>query len=109
MSVLHAPTYRWTVEEYEELGRTGILDANEWVELLNGEIIVMSPIGYRHAPPTAIGSGINGLSRIFFRCPPQRLSSCRTWAPVAVCRRQLEAVRRATTEGCASANSFLPG
>jgi hypothetical protein len=49
MSVLHAPTYRWTVEEYEELGRTGILDANDRVEMLNGEIIVMSPIGYRHA------------------------------------------------------------
>jgi Uma2 family endonuclease len=49
MSVLHAPTYRWTVEEYEELGRAGILDENDRVELLNGEIIVMSPIGYRHA------------------------------------------------------------
>jgi Uma2 family endonuclease len=49
MSVLHAPTYRWTVEEYEELGRAGIFDENDRVELLNGEIIVMSPIGYRHA------------------------------------------------------------
>ena len=49
MSVLHAPTYRWTVEEYEELGRAGIFDENDRVELLNGEIIVMAPIGYRHA------------------------------------------------------------
>jgi len=49
MSVLHAPTYRWTVEEYEELGRAGIFNENDRVELLNGEIIVMSPIGYRHA------------------------------------------------------------
>jgi Uma2 family endonuclease len=49
MNVAHAPTYRWTVEEYEELGRVGIFDENDRVELLNGEIIVMSPIGYRHA------------------------------------------------------------
>src|ERR1700728_2233875 len=59
MSVLHAPTYRWTVEEYEELGRTGILDENDRVELLNGEIIVMSPIGYRHA------TAVNRLTRFF--------------------------------------------
>jgi Uma2 family endonuclease len=57
MSVLHAPTYHWTVEEYEELGRVGILDENDRVELLNGEIIVMSPIGYRHA------TAVNRLTR----------------------------------------------
>lgn len=49
MSVLHAPTYRWTVEEYEELGRTGFFTEDDRVELLNGEIVIMSPIGYRHA------------------------------------------------------------
>ena len=49
MSVLHAPTYRWTVHEYESLGRAGFLEASDRVELLNGEIVLMSPIGYRHA------------------------------------------------------------
>lgn len=49
MSVLHAPTYHWTVEEYEDLGRAGIFNENDRVELLNGEIVIMSPIGYRHA------------------------------------------------------------
>jgi Uma2 family endonuclease len=49
MSVLHAPIYQWTVEEYEDLGRAGYFDENDRVELLNGEIVVMSPIGYRHA------------------------------------------------------------
>ncbi len=49
MSLLHAPTYRWSVEGYEELGRAGFFAPNERVELLHGEIIVMSPIGYRHA------------------------------------------------------------
>ncbi len=49
MSLLHAPTYRWSVEDYEELSRAGFFDPDERMELLNGEIIVMSPIGYRHA------------------------------------------------------------
>jgi hypothetical protein len=49
MNVLHAPTYQWTVEEYEKLGEAGIFHENDRVELLNGDIIIMSPIGYRHA------------------------------------------------------------
>ncbi|MEI9896133.1 MAG: Uma2 family endonuclease [Chthoniobacter sp.] len=72
MSVLHAPTYRWTVEEYEELGRAGILGENDRIELLNGELIVMSPIGYRHA--TAVRLLTNVLaqrSRGRFEVDPQ--------------------------------------
>jgi len=49
MNVLHAPTYQWTVEEYEKLGEAGIFHEDDRVELLNGDIIIMSPIGYRHA------------------------------------------------------------
>jgi Uma2 family endonuclease len=49
MSELHAPTYHWTVEKYEQLGRAGVLREDASVELLNGEIVVRSPIGYRHS------------------------------------------------------------
>lgn len=54
MSVLHAPTKRLTVEEYEELGRSGFFGPEERVELLNGQIIPMSPIGYRHMMAVAL-------------------------------------------------------
>lgn len=41
--------HRFTVEDYERMVRTGILTEEDRVELLEGEIIQMSPIGERHA------------------------------------------------------------
>lgn len=40
---------RFTVEEYYEMGRAGILHEDDRVELIEGEIVEMSPIGSRHA------------------------------------------------------------
>lgn len=40
---------RFTVEEYERMGEVGVFDPDERVELLDGEIVAMSPIGPRHA------------------------------------------------------------
>ena len=39
----------FTREEYQAMGRAGIFDEDERVELLGGEIIVMAAIGNRHA------------------------------------------------------------
>ena len=39
---------RFTVDEYLALGAAGILTKEERVELLDGEIIQMAPIGNRH-------------------------------------------------------------
>lgn len=47
--VQDAPHYRFSVEEFYKLADAGIFDENDRVELLDGEIIVMSPIGIRHA------------------------------------------------------------
>ncbi len=44
----HAQTYRFTVEEYRKLGEVGLFHEDDRVELINGEIVIMSPIGYRH-------------------------------------------------------------
>jgi len=44
------PTRRlFTVEEYHRLGEAGILGKRDRVELIEGEIILMGPIGNRHA------------------------------------------------------------
>ena len=45
-----APTrYHFSVEDYHRMGDAGIFTEDDRVELLDGEIFVMSPIGVRHA------------------------------------------------------------
>lgn len=39
----------FTVAEYEHMGRAGIFSADDRVELIEGEVVEMSPIGERHA------------------------------------------------------------
>ena len=41
--------HRWTVAEYRRMGETGTLAADARVELIDGEIIDMAPIGSEHA------------------------------------------------------------
>lgn len=47
-SVTAAPTYQFSVEEYHKLGEAGIFHEDDRVELLNGNIVIMAPIGIRH-------------------------------------------------------------
>jgi hypothetical protein len=47
------PRRRFTTEEYHRMGEAGVLSANDRVELLDGEIVRMSPIGTPHASTVA--------------------------------------------------------
>lgn len=47
------PRRRFTVEEYHRMGEAGVLTENDRVELLDGSIVRMSPIGPPHASTVA--------------------------------------------------------
>jgi len=45
---LPAP-HRFTIEEYHQMGRAGVLDPDARTELIEGEVLEMAPIASRHA------------------------------------------------------------
>jgi Uma2 family endonuclease len=49
MSALLARRYLFDVDTYEQMVETGVLTANDKVELIEGEIIKKMPLGSRHA------------------------------------------------------------
>ena len=53
--------HRWTVAEYHRMGEVGLLNEDSRVELIDGEIIEMTPIGSSH------GGNVNRLIRLFSR------------------------------------------
>lgn len=44
--------YRLTVADYHQLGEIGVFNENSRVELINGELVTMPPIGEQHASKT---------------------------------------------------------
>ena len=57
--------WRFTVDDYEQMGLTGIFHEDDRVELIEGEIYEMSPIGGPHV------ECINGLNMMFARSVPE--------------------------------------
>ena len=50
---------RFTVDEYQRMGQVGILGEDDRLELLEGEIVEMAPIGSRHQ------AAVDRLTRLF--------------------------------------------
>ncbi len=59
--------YRFTIDEYEQMGAAGILWEDARVELIHGEIVAMSPVGDRHYDSVLL------LSRLLNRQVPDDL------------------------------------
>jgi Uma2 family endonuclease len=53
---------RFTLDEYHRMGEVGILHEDDRVELIEGEIVEMTPIGSRHA--ATVGRIHNVLARV---------------------------------------------
>ena len=58
---VHLTRHKFTVEEYHRMAEAGILSEDDRVELIEGEIVEMAPIGSRHA------GTVDFLADLFFR------------------------------------------
>lgn len=47
--MLTLPRKKFSIEEYHQIIASGVLRENYLIELINGEILEMSPVGFRHA------------------------------------------------------------
>jgi hypothetical protein len=75
------PRHRWTMDDYHRMGEVGLLDPDDRVELIEGEIVEMAPIGDAHADASnrlnrllvlAIGeTGFGDCSRVAERHRPR--------------------------------------
>jgi Uma2 family endonuclease len=72
---LQLSTRRFTVDEYEAMGRAGILAEDERVELIEGQIVAMSPVGSLHQ------ARVDRLAALFFAAVGA-LAQVRTQGPV---------------------------
>jgi Uma2 family endonuclease len=61
------PRHLWTVDEYHRMGEVGILHPTDRIELIDGEIIHMAPVGSPH-----VGS-VFALNRLLTRAVPHEV------------------------------------
>lgn len=54
MGVLHATHRRWSVEEYYRMAETGVIRPDERVELIDGEVVRLSPQDWLHSTATTL-------------------------------------------------------
>ncbi len=73
-------TRRFTIDEYYRMARPGVLTEDDRVELIEGEIVEMAPIGSRHA------AGVDLAIRRFGRLVDDR-AIVRVQSPVGLSER----------------------
>ncbi len=78
MSVVATEQKKFTVEEYYKLGEVGILIPDDRVELIDGDIVYMAPIGIRHA------GCVNRLVTIFSELVTRKMISLPVQNPVHI-------------------------
>lgn len=54
MTILRAEPKRWTADEFNRMAELGLLAPGERVELIEGEIVAMTPQNPRHSSATAL-------------------------------------------------------
>ncbi|MCZ7674549.1 MAG: Uma2 family endonuclease [Chloroflexi bacterium] len=65
MMLIQLERHTFTTDSYHQMIEAGILTENDRVELIQGELITMSPIGIRHA--ACVNKLTRKLSKHFFR------------------------------------------
>ena len=70
---------RFTADEYQAMGRAGILREDDRVELIDGEVLAMSPVGPSH------NGTVNRLTALFGRLAFPPCCSTRRMRPLAGC------------------------
>ena len=66
-----APPHRFTVDDFERMVESGILTAEDRVELIDGQVVEMSPIGMKH------GAAVDSAAEFF-------ITSCKGRAKVRI-------------------------
>ncbi len=56
---------RWSIDEYEQMIAAGILDEDEHVELIEGEIVCMAAMGTPHVAVQTLGRD-DGIAALAF-------------------------------------------
>jgi Uma2 family endonuclease len=78
MEVVAPARYRFTVDAYHRMGDAGVLTEDTPVELIDGDIIAMSPVGSRHV------ACVNRLDDLFHERLPRNSVIVQVQSPVVL-------------------------
>src|SRR5215216_2011107 len=91
---------RFSVDEYHWMARVGILGVDDRVELIDGEIVEMAPIGPQHAATvTRVGEcfsrELSDLAQVRVQCPIHLSRHNEPEPDLALVRRRVDSYRSA--------------